>query len=65
MKRKYVHLGKTTEEALQMGSRKSRSPVVFTVEAKGAYEQGITFYDIGLVVLTEVVPASFVQSADE
>ena len=65
MKRKYVHLSKIREEALQVGRRKSKNPIVFTVEAKGAYEQGITFYDIGLVVLTEVVPASFVQSADE
>lgn len=65
MKRKYVYLNKTREEALQVGRRKSKNPIVFTVEAKGAYEQGITFYDMGLVVLTEVVPASFVQSADE
>jgi len=65
MKRKYVHLNETTEEAFQVGGRKSKNPIVFTVKAKGAYEQGITFYDIGLVVLTEVVPASFVQSADE
>ncbi|MGB2769309.1 MAG: RNA 2'-phosphotransferase [Candidatus Zixiibacteriota bacterium] len=65
MKRKYVHLSKTREEALQVGRRKSKNPIVFTVEAKRAYEQGITFYHIGLVVLTEVVPAGFVQSADE
>jgi len=65
MKRKHVHLSKIREEALQVGRRKSKNPIVFTVEAKRGYEQGITFYDIGLVVLTEVVPASFVQSADE
>jgi putative RNA 2'-phosphotransferase len=65
MKRKYVHLSKTTQEALQVGHRKSKSPIVFTVKAREAHEQGIRFYDMDLVVLTEEVPARFIRSADE
>lgn len=65
MKRKYVHLSKTTEEAFQVGHRKSKSPIVVTVKAREAHEQGIKFYDMDLVVLTKEVPARFVQFAGE
>lgn len=65
MKRKYVHLSKTTEEAFQVGHRKSKSPIVFAVKAREAHEQGIRFYDMDLVVLTEKVPARFIQFAGE
>ena len=65
MKRKYVHLSKTTEEASQLGNRKSKNPVVFTVKAREAHEQGIRFYDMDLVVLTEEVPARFIRFAGE
>jgi putative RNA 2'-phosphotransferase len=65
MKRRYVHLSKTTEEAFQVGHRKSKNPIVFTVKAREAHEEGIKFYDMDLVVLTEEVPARFVRFADE
>lgn len=65
MRRKYVHLSKTTEEAFQVGSRKSKNPIVLAVQARGAHDQGIRFYDMGLVVLTEEVPAKFVQFSDQ
>lgn len=65
MKRKYVHLSKTTEEAFQLGNRKSKNPVVCAVEAKEAHDEGIRFYDMGLVVLTTEVPARFVRFADQ
>ena len=65
IKRKYVHLSKTTEDALQVGHRKSKNPIVFTVKAREAHEQGIRFYDMDLIVLTEEVPARFIRFADE
>ncbi|UCB53079.1 MAG: RNA 2'-phosphotransferase [Candidatus Zixiibacteriota bacterium] len=65
MKRKYVHLSKTTEEAFQVGGRRSKNPVVFAVKAEEAHGKGIKFYDMGLVVLTAEVPARFVRFADE
>lgn len=65
MKRKYVHLSKTTEEAFRVGHRKSKNPIVFTVKAREAHEQGIRFYDMDLVVLTEEVPVRFIRFANE
>ncbi len=61
MRRKYVHLSKTREEAFQVGRRKSKNPIVFAVKAKEAYQRGIKFYDMGVVVLTEAVSAEFIQ----
>jgi putative RNA 2'-phosphotransferase len=61
MRRKYVHLSKTREEALQVGKRKSKNPIVFVVKAKEAHQRGVKFYDMGVVVLTEMVSAEFIQ----
>jgi putative RNA 2'-phosphotransferase len=65
MRRKYVHLSKTTKEAFQLGHRKSKNPIVFTVEAREAHEEGIRFYDMDLIVLTEEVPARFIRIAGQ
>ncbi len=65
MRRKFVHLSKTNQEALQVGKRKSKNPIVFTVNAKEAHRQGISFYDMELVVLTEGIPAEFIQFSDQ
>ncbi|MCK4385272.1 MAG: RNA 2'-phosphotransferase [candidate division Zixibacteria bacterium] len=61
MKRRYVHLSKSKEEAFQVGGRKSKNPMVFTIKAKEALKNGIKFYDMGIVVLTEFVPGEFVE----
>ncbi len=61
MRRKFVHLSKTEEEAFQLGRRKSKNPIIFTVKAKEACQRGIKFYDMGVVVLTETVSAEFIQ----
>jgi len=61
MQRRYVHLSKNKEEAFQVGRRKSQSPVVHTIKAKEAFQSGIKFYDMGIVVLTEFVPSEFIE----
>jgi putative RNA 2'-phosphotransferase len=61
MRRRYVHLSKSKEEAFQVGSRKSKNPLVFTVKAKEAFQKGIRFYDMGVTVLAEFVPSEFVE----
>ncbi len=65
MRRKYVHLSKTKQDAFQVGRRKSKNPIVFTVKAKEAYQRGIKFYDMGVVVLTLEVPSEFIQLPNE
>jgi putative RNA 2'-phosphotransferase len=61
MKRRYVHLSKSKEEAFQVGRRKSKNPIVFTVKAKEAFQRGAKFYDMGVTVLAEFVPSEFIE----
>jgi putative RNA 2'-phosphotransferase len=61
MKRRYVHLSKSKEEAFQVGGRKSKNPIVFAVKAKEAFQRGTRFYDMGVTVLAEFVPSEFVE----
>lgn len=63
MKRRYVHLSKSREEALQVGSRKSKSPTVFAIKAREASKKGIKFHDMGVVVLGEFIPSEFIELA--
>jgi putative RNA 2'-phosphotransferase len=61
VKRRYVHLSKNKEEAFQVGSRRSRNPIVFTIKAREAFQSGIKFYDMGIVLLSECVPSEFIE----
>lgn len=65
MKRRYVHLSKSKEEAFQVGIRKSGNPIIFTIKAKEAFRNGINFYDMGIVVLSEFVPIQFIELVSE
>jgi putative RNA 2'-phosphotransferase len=64
MTRRYVHLSKSKDEAFQVGRRKSTNPIIFNVKAREAYQKGVKFYDMGVVVLTEAIAAEFIQSTD-
>lgn len=59
--RKYIHLSKTKEEAFEVGKRKSQNPILFIVKAKDAYQKGIKFYDMGVVVLAERIPTEYLN----
>ncbi len=61
IKRRYVHLSKSKDEAFKVGGRKSKNPVAFSIKAKEAFETGIKFYDMGMVVLSEFVPNQFIE----
>ncbi|KPL01364.1 MAG: hypothetical protein AMJ91_00370 [candidate division Zixibacteria bacterium SM23_73_3] len=65
MRRRFVHLSKTKEEAFQVGRRKSKNPILFIVKAREAYQRGVKFYDLGVVVLTQEVAAEFIQLPNE
>jgi putative RNA 2'-phosphotransferase len=61
MARQYVHLSTDVETASSVGRRKSRTPVLLAVDARGAAEAGIRFYrGNDRVWLTDGVPARFV-----
>lgn len=62
MSRQYVHLSKDLETALLVGKRRDEKPVLLSVDAKAAYEDGIKFY-LGndKVVLADYVPPKYLK----
>lgn len=62
MSRQYVHLSKDIGTALLVGKRRDDKPVLLSVDAKKAYEDGIKFY-LGndKVVLTDYVPSKYLK----
>ena len=64
MGRQYVHLSVDTATALQVGRRKSRSPVILKLESGKAYQAGVAFYEGNEVVwLTDFVPPEYIEEA--
>ena len=62
MSRQYVHLSVDVATAREVGRRKSRTPVLFEIEARAAHETGAVFYaGNDKVWLADVVPARFVR----
>ena len=62
MSRQYVHLSVDKATALEVGRRRSRTPVLFEVEARAAHESGATFYTGNEKVwLADLVPAGLVR----
>lgn len=59
MRREYVHLSKTVEEAAKVGQRRAINPLVFRVLARKAHQNGIQFFDRGMIVLVKYVPPEF------
>ena len=62
MKRDHVHLSKTVDEAIWVGKRKSKKPLVFKILAGKAHKEGIQFYDHGSVVIVKYLPPEFLES---
>ncbi|MCQ1953429.1 RNA 2'-phosphotransferase [Arthrobacter sp. zg-Y238] len=61
MRRQYVHLSDSVEQARQVGQRKDADPVILTVDTRVAVAQGVSFYqsDSG-VWLAASIPATAV-----
>jgi putative RNA 2'-phosphotransferase len=64
MRRRYVHLSKSIREAFEIGRRKAKNPTILTVKAREAFHKGIKFYDMGEVVVTQIIPAEFVNRGE-
>lgn len=61
MKRQYVHLSTDEVTAIEVGRRKSKTPVILRVLAKDATANGVRFYEcIEKVWLAKSVPPEFV-----
>jgi putative RNA 2'-phosphotransferase len=62
MGRQYVHLSADLDTAERVGNRKSRTPVIFIIEAKRAHDEGIAFYRGNASVwLADYIPAGFMK----
>jgi len=61
MGRHYVHLSVSKKDALRVGLRKTRKPVIIKINASKAYKSGIEFYRAGDVYLTNYIPPEFLE----
>jgi len=59
MKRQYVHLSVTPEDAYKVGLRRDRNPAVLKVLALKAHNQGIKFYKAGNLFLAKRIPREY------
>jgi len=62
MGRQYVHLSEETDTAVMVGGRRARDPVIFVVDAKKAFEDGINFYHGNDTTwLAEPIPGKYLK----
>jgi len=63
MKRQYVHLSVTPEDACKVGLRRDKNPVILKVSALKAHNQGIKFYRAGDLFLAKRIPRKYLTTA--
>lgn len=62
MRRQFVHLSADRETAHQAGVRKSRTPVILTIDTSGAAAAGIRFYHGNQNIwMSEPIPPGFIS----
>ena len=62
MKRQYVHLSRTVERAIQVGSRRTEQVILLKIRASDAYQSGILFYNPDPEhFLAKAVPPDFID----
>ncbi|MFB0526006.1 MAG: RNA 2'-phosphotransferase [bacterium] len=61
MKRQYVHLCQTEQEAYRVGRRKDTNPVVLQIRARDASGEGIKFRKCGSVYTAKQIPGKFIK----
>jgi putative RNA 2'-phosphotransferase len=63
MSRQFVHLSRTAEMALEVGSRRDPQPALLRVNARAAHSDGIAFYaGNAMVWLADAVPARYLTT---
>jgi putative RNA 2'-phosphotransferase len=63
MRRQYVHLSADVATARQVGRRKAAQPILLTILAATAHQNGVTFYrGNDLVWLADFVPPDFIMA---
>jgi len=57
----YVHLSKTIEEAVKVACIRTEHPVIISIDARKAMENGINIIDAGPVCLSGKVPPGYLK----
>ena len=66
MKRQYVHLAKSIDVAFMVGRRRTKSPIILKIDALGAYNDGIKFYDGGDdIYLVEYISPKYIINIEK
>ena len=61
MKRKWVHLSPTVEIAREVGTRRTKKPVILEINAEEARKDGVKFYKaIDKVYVCEAIPPEYI-----
>lgn len=58
---KYIHLSKSIEEAVKVACIRTEYPVIISVDARKAIENGITILDAGPLCLSDAVPPQYIR----
>jgi putative RNA 2'-phosphotransferase len=61
MRRQYVHLSTTVEEADAVGKRRDQTPIILRVFALEAYEEGVKFFQAASLFLSDPIPPKFIE----
>ena len=61
MRRQYVHLSISVEEAEAVGKRRDQNPIILRVFAVEAHKSGVRFFQAGSLFLSEPIPPSFIE----
>ena len=65
MGRQYIHLSQDIETAIRVGERKTTRPVILTIYAAQAHQQGIPFYHGNDTTwLADAVPPQFISEEE-
>ena len=64
-KRQFVHLSEKIETAIQVGKRRSKSPIILEINAKTAQKEGVEFYKSGDMYLAEYIPPNYISYLNE
>ena len=65
MDRQYVHTSSEIDTAKNVGLRKSKEPVILVINAKQAYQTGISFYKGNdKIWLSDLIPPEFIKFPD-
>ena len=61
IQRQWVHLSISEEDALQVGKRKSQTPIILQIRAYLAYQSGVEFRREGDIFLVKAIPPDFID----